>query len=319
MRVTIVEEPYSAGEQLVDGYFRGRFAIQHDVPQISPFSGLLSDQARVGPLERVTTPPYDTISAEDQYRFRRAGPHNIVRLDLGEQHPADDDVAAKYRRAASELRRWREDGVLSLTPRPGYFPYEMRFALRGVPRRVHGLICQVELEPWGGSIVPYERTMVGPVEGRLQLLQAVRANLSAAYAVFPRRQRSLSRLLDEIMDLPPTSYITDESGVEHRMWTLEGARDDLTSVRPDDPLLIADGHHRFAVALRFREEMRARHGPGPWDQMMMLVVDAATEDPPVLPVHRVLASGWRLRERALGFPASRKPSPPSPTRSSSTA
>jgi hypothetical protein len=40
--------------------------------------------------------------------------------------------------------------------------------------------------------------------------------------------------------------------------------------------------------LRYREEMRAEHGPGPWDRQMMLLVDAAVERPPVLPIHRVL-------------------------------
>jgi uncharacterized protein (DUF1015 family) len=32
-----------------------------------------------------------------------------------------------------------------------------------------------------------------------------------------------------------------------------------------ESLMIADGHHRYSMALRFRDEMRAEHGPGPWD------------------------------------------------------
>jgi Protein of unknown function (DUF1015). len=27
--------------------------------------------------------------------------------------------------------------------------------------------------------------------------------------------------------------------------------------------MIADGHHRYSMALRYRDEMRAEHGPGP--------------------------------------------------------
>src|SRR5207249_3308283 len=56
-------------------------------------------------------------------------------------------------------------------------------------------------------------------------------------------------------------------------------------------LMIADGHHRYAVALAYRQEMRAAVGPGPWDAMMMLVVDAQAEDPPVLPIHRTVSPG----------------------------
>jgi len=56
-------------------------------------------------------------------------------------------------------------------------------------------------------------------------------------------------------------------------------------------MLIADGHHRYTVALAHRERMRARFGPGPWDAIMMFVVDGAAERPPVLPIHRVVTAG----------------------------
>src|SRR5205823_3084156 len=89
---------------------------------------------------------------------------------------------------------------------------------------------------------------------------------------------------------PPMAEVTDEAGVEHRMW-VDADGGDIGSWLADERILIADGHHRYTVALQFREEMRATHGPGPWDRMMMLLVDAGTEQPPVLPIHRVLVSG----------------------------
>ena len=75
------------------------------------------------------------------------------------------------------------------------------------------------------------------------------------------------------------------------LWAVEGHTDDIPAWLRDEELLIADGHHRYSVALAFREEMRALQGQGPWDHMMMLLVDAAAEDPPVLPIHRVLLEG----------------------------
>jgi hypothetical protein len=57
------------------------------------------------------------------------------------------------------------------------------------------------------------------------------------------------------------------------------------------PLLIADGHHRYTTALAYRAEQDARVGPGPWDRVLTLVVDAATEHLPVLPFHRVQMIG----------------------------
>ena len=58
-----------------------------------------------------------------------------------------------------------------------------------------------------------------------------------------------------------------------------------------EPLLIADGHHRYTTALQYREERHAADGPGPWDRVLTLIVDAAAEHLPVLPFHRMQTAG----------------------------
>ena len=262
------------------------------MPRVSPFAGLLFDPSRVGPLDLVTSPPYDTIASDQERRLHALSPYNVVRLILGREEPGDDQQRNKYTRAAERFGRWQREGALALTPGPRWYPYEMRFSHQGLPRRVRGLICEVELEPWGGSILPHERTMAAPVEDRLALLRAVRANLSPVYALFRGPCRELSAWLDETASAPPAMEIADEAGVEHRMW-VEERGESIPAWLGGEQLLIADGHHRYTVALAFREEMRAAHGPGPWDRMMMLLVDAGAEDPPVLPIHRVLVSGTR--------------------------
>src|SRR5437763_5373628 len=167
----------------------------------------------------------------------------------------------------------------------------MRFSHLGHQRRVRGLLAEVELEEWGGSIHPHERTMPAPVEDRLALLRAVRANLSAVYALYRGPCRDVSRWLEDVTSSrPPFAEVTDEAGVEHSMWIDEGG-ESVSRWLADEDLLIADGHHRYTVALMYRNEMRAAHGPGPWDRMMMLLVDAGVEDPPVLPIHRMLDAG----------------------------
>lgn len=271
------------------------------MPRISPFVGLLYDGSRAGSLDLVTTPPYDTISQEERRRYLDASPHNVVRLVLGEERPGDDEHANKYMRAAAYLRGWREQGVLLPTPGPSYFAYEMEFSLHSERRRVRGLICLVDLEDWGGSIVPHERTMSGPVEDRLRLMRAVRANLSCIHALHPGPCPPLADHLGRICSGEPQASLTDQEGVTHRMWAFgdDGA---VPALLADQPLLIADGHHRYAMALRYRDEMRAAHGPGPWDRVMMLLMDLTTEDPPVLPIHRILAippppvDGVRVRD-----------------------
>src|SRR5439155_17126350 len=188
------------------------------VPEVRPFTGLLYDPSVVGPVGAVTAPPYDTISPIDQERYHRAHPHNVVRLILGRAEPGDDEADNPYVRAASYLRRWRRDGALVPTEGPAVFPYEFRFHLGGVERLVRGVIAEVGLEPWGGSILRHERTLAGPVEDRLRLLRAVRANLSPVYAVLEGPSRGLIAFLDREMSAPPILEVHDEAGTRHRMW-----------------------------------------------------------------------------------------------------
>ena len=82
----------------------------------------------------------------------------------------------------------------------------------------------------------------------------------------------------------------DEHGVAHWMWRVEPDPEIAAWLAPQ-PLLIADGHHRYTTALRYREERDAAEGPGPWDRVLTFIVDAATEHPPVLPFHRVQTAG----------------------------
>jgi uncharacterized protein (DUF1015 family) len=260
------------------------------VLSVSPFAGLLFDPARVGALEEVTAPPYDVVAPEQERRLHAASPYNVVRLILGRVAPGDDASFNKYTRAASLLRAWEDEGALVPTGEAAWYPYAMRFQFQGRERMVRGLICQVGLEPWGGSIIPHEQTFPAPFEDRLALLREVRANLSPVYALYRGPSPSLTRLLQEVQEQPAAREIVDDEGVEHRLWVVRDGRA-IPQWLAGEQLLIADGHHRYSVALAFQQEMRARHGPGPWDQMMMLLVDAASEDPPVLPIHRVVLEG----------------------------
>jgi uncharacterized protein (DUF1015 family) len=273
------------------------------VPRVSPFVALRFDVARVGSLDLVTAPPYDVISEREHDRFLATSPYNIIRLDLGDRFHEEAAGPDRYARAASLLEAWMREGALERSDGPVYVPYEMRFTLHRRRRRVRGLVCAVELEDWGGSIVPHERTMPGPVEDRLRLIRALRMNLSCIEAVYLGPDREIARWLEDASAGSPAASVEDEDGVEHRLWLADP--DPLVAARlAETSLMIADGHHRYATALRYRDEMRAEHGPGPWDHAMVLLVDATIEEPPVLPFHRVqlggapAASGARVRDLA---------------------
>jgi uncharacterized protein (DUF1015 family) len=253
------------------------------VPSVAPFEALLFDPARVGDLAAVTAPPYDIIGRDELQRLHRSSPYNIALVDLGQERGGSRD---KYTRAGELFRRWRQEGALTPVGRPALYPYEMRFVHQGSARAVRGVIMEVGLEPWGRGVLPHERTMAAPVEDRLALLRATLANISPIYAVCDGPSAAQAAVVDRAARRDPDREVTDEAGVVHRLW-IESPAEDLVAWHRERPLLVADGHHRYQTALAFRGEAHGEHGPGPWDAVMMLVVDAVTEDPPVLPIHRV--------------------------------
>lgn len=257
---------------------------------MSPFDGLVFDPAIVGPLDRVTAPPYDVISDARRRECLERSPFNVVRLDLAEGCDDPGNPDSRYRRAALLLEAWRSCGALVPAEASSYFAYEMAFMLDGATRRIRGIFCAMELEDWGGNVIPHERTMPGPLEDRLRLLRATKTQLSAVYGTVAGPVAPMHELLTGVASTPARQEAVDERGVRHRMWAVDGSVP-VASWLLHEPVLIADGHHRYTTALHYRDERRANHGNGPWDAVLTLVVDASTEELPVLPFHRMVVTG----------------------------
>ncbi len=255
------------------------------MPRIFPFEALVYDPAVVGRLDDVTAPPYDVIgeAAEVEHRAR---PFSIVQLDL-----VDPGSDRSYARRGEMLREWIAAGALRRTP-PGYQAYEMSFERAGRREHVRGVMCAIELEDWGGSVLPHERTMPGPIEDRLHLLRATHTHLSPVYATVAGPCPDLDDLLELTSRSFPAAEATDEEGVLHRRWHVDQHTPIPTWLSSQD-LLIADGHHRYTTALAYRDEMRAAHGEGSWDRLLVFVVDAGAQQLEVLPFHRMQRSGPR--------------------------
>lgn len=258
------------------------------MPRVSPFQGLVFDAASVGPLERVTAPPYDVISEDRRRELLDANPFSVVHLDLGDGPDDPAHPQSRYTQAGDRLREWESNGVLVRTP-SSYFGYEMAYETDGKTGAIRGLLAAMDLEPWGGSVVPHEEVMHGPVQDRLHLLRATHAHVSPIYGTIAG---PCAPLAEALLEAPSGAHweVTDEQDVRHRLWALDPAVDIASALR-DEPLLIADGHHRYTTALAYRDEQHAVAGPGPWDRILTLIVDATAERLPVLPFHRIQVGG----------------------------
>ncbi len=253
------------------------------MPELSPFRALRYG-AFVGDLSAVLCPPYDVINAAERQRLADRDPRNAVHVEL----------PSSYESAATTFATWQAEGTLTRDDRPMIYVYEQRYADSvGSERSARGFFCRLRIEPYGpgSGVLPHEHTMSGPKEDRFQLMKAVSANLSPVLFLYDDGDggASASRLVEEIMSSPPSAAGTGPGGLINRLWAVDPASSpaaaDLVRIAGARPATIADGHHRYETALRYRDEV----GGGSSDYVLALMYEAHSGGLALLPWHRVLA------------------------------
>ncbi len=264
----------------------------HPMAEIAPLHALRFDDQE---LPLVVAPPYDVLGPAERAAFAARSEHNVVHLDL----PLGDGDA-KYANAAATLAAWRKQGVLRRDDRGTYVRYEQTFAPPGggaaITRR--GFFALVRAEPYEARVVlPHERTLSGPKEDRYKLFCATATALSPVFLLYRDPSGDVARALD---DTGPTLRWTSEDGIEHAMARITDQAEihTIAEALRDEPLLIADGHHRYETTLRYGAAIdaeRAEQGlpPAPNGAHKFVLAFLANADDPglvVFPTHRLVSA-----------------------------
>ena len=139
--------------------------------------------------------------------------------------------------------------------------------------------------------------MTGPKEDRYRLLRATGVNTSPIVALYDDRSGESPTVLDAATKVAPSIDVVDDDGVEHRLWVVtdtgeaDGAGARLRARASAGALVIADGHHRYETALRYRDERRMTRSceeDPPFDYALMLLLEATETALTVLPTHRLI-------------------------------
>ena len=248
---------------------------------LRPFRALRYGDA-AGELERLVCPPYDVIDADERAALLASSPYNAVRLELPE---------LEYDLVGALIDGWVAAGVLQRAQTPGFVAWTQTFTLDdGSTHERRVLLATVGVEPYEARVVrPHERTHAGPKADRLKLLYGARTQISPVYGLYPDGAGAVWAAAGVAGE--PDAQATGGDGTVNRFWWIDDAAScaAVALAMADRWILIADGHHRYETAVRYREERRAAgDGDGPHDVVMMGLT--AIEDPGlvVLPTHRVL-------------------------------
>lgn len=202
-------------------------------------------------LKDVCAPPYDVLSDDDRRLLGEGHPNNIMHIDM----PIGIDA---YRVAGDTLRQWTTSGVLVCDDVPSLTLYRMSFVdSLGKQRSIVGVMGALEVVDEGaGGVLPHEQTMPKAKTDRLELTRATDTNMSPVWGL------SLAAGLSAKLLTPgePCGSLNDSNGVTH---SVERVIDperiiEISKCVSADPVVIADGHHRYAISRTFRDEVRQR-------------------------------------------------------------
>lgn len=242
----------------------------------APFRALRYDPRVAGDALATSAPAYDDVGRFTYAHHRAVSPYTVLELLTPAGTPA--------------YERWRRTGVLVEEPEPAVYVYEEHELRHGVPAVQRGVLVALGLAPLGSTVLPHEQVDVGRVADRLERLAAVPVDVAPVFALYRDAPAALTDLLTRPPARAPLVAMTDEAGIDHRIWPLTDPHD-LATVREgfsDLRVVIADGHHRYVTALAFAAQRGAAHGDPPWARTLAYLVDVDRHGPVVLPVHRLL-------------------------------
>jgi uncharacterized protein (DUF1015 family) len=261
---------------------------------ILPLQGIRYASARTVDLTQLVAPPYDVVDEAGRDLLVSQNPHNILALELPKADPPGGPETAKYACAKRLYDAWLSEKILVRDKEPAVYPYTICFSVNGLSFQRKGFIALVGIESWESRVVrPHEQTFNKVTEDRLKLLRSTEAQFSQVFALYRHSDEAASILTETKQE--EISALTDDYGNSHTLSRItdKQALRALHQALSQSILYIADGHHRYTTALKYRTDMEARCGRNPrkaFNYLMTYLVDAEDPGLMVLPTHRIVAA-----------------------------
>jgi uncharacterized protein (DUF1015 family) len=219
------------------------------LPLIKPFRGLRPAR---GQASAVAAPPYDVLSSEEA-RQRAAGkPWSFLHISKPEIDlpPNTDPFATNvYAKAAENLQKMLDAGILCRDARPCYYAYRLDMG----DHSQTGLVAAASVADYDSNrIRKHEVTRHDKEDDRVRQIEALNAQTGPVLLAYPPNERA-DRLLKQASAGKAAAEVLADDRVRHTVWVIEN--DELiaaisSTFNDMQALYIADGHHRSAAASR---------------------------------------------------------------------
>lgn len=272
------------------------------VPELRGFRAFRYDEKKVGGLGRVLCGPYDVISEEERIVLAESSPHNAVHLILAEKTGNQ-----AYKEVPRLLEDFKSKGILVRDSDPSFTLLEEKFSIGTAKYIRRSLISAVKLSRFDeGMVWPHEKTFSGPKADRYMILTASRTNLSPVFGLISDVDGTLQAEMERLCSGEPLSQ-AEYAGCSISVYRIPeaGFSDSVRAALKTKPVVLADGHHRFETALKYRDAVhdgsQTLPEPEQADYILMALVPFESKGLVVQPTHRlvqastdeVLSQAWK--------------------------
>lgn len=292
---------------------------------IRPFRGHLYNPEKFPDLSPVIAPPYDVMSNEFARHLQEDNPYNVSTLTVPDEN-ASENTGDAYEKVAERWNRWQETGILVRRDQPGVWRIREEFLSTGGRLNRTGFVALLRLEDYSPEGVRrHERTHEAFERDRLRLLRKSGVSAGPILFIYPDKPDDIASLERSfVSDFETSTAGPDNDGVvihvshtADRPW-IERFR---SMMRPR-PVIIADGHHRYAASLSLsRNVVDHSYVDAGW--VMGLFLPASSPGLIIRPIHRAIRNVRnldfaRFEERLRQFFDPAPQGSPSPTSRSVT-
>ena len=216
---------------------------------IRPFAGL---RPVAGCAADVIAPPYDVLNSAEARQRAEGRPWSFLHISRAEidlPEGTDSHDPAVYAKAAENLARMLDAGVLQRDTRDCYYVYRL---VMGEHSQT-GLVALASVADYDSNrIRRHEFTRPDKEDDRVRQIEALNAQTGPVLLAY-RSSDDVDALLEAVTLGEPEVEVVAADGICHSLWVVSDSAQiaRITQVFDAmDALYIADGHHRSAAASR---------------------------------------------------------------------
>jgi uncharacterized protein (DUF1015 family) len=250
------------------------------MPNIFPFPA-------IRPLPKycaeVAAPPYDVVSAPEASAIIEANPLSFLRVSLSNADPRFSEargVPFDHAWAKQNLQEFLQKQILFQDQETSFYVYRISDSNHAQVGLVGALDARESMQ---GAVKIHELTRPIKEQDRLDHMVACGVQTEPILLAY-KNDGATEGLFAEVIQSIPLYRFSDSEGVNHEVWKVADSRIEEKFVHEFgriQAVYIADGHHRYAAALRLAQQQKQSSGK-------ILAVCFPHDQLRILPYHRVV-------------------------------